>query len=287
MVAWLAEGCLLVEDRALAARLYPIVERFAARNHSWGIPSRVCEGPISEHVGRLAALLGRPQEAARHLEDALARCNAMGAQPHVERIARALEELRSVPERRASAPATAPSLQHEGDVWKVSFGTRSARLRDSRGLRMLAQLVAEAGREFHVLELEGLDPAGDSGDAGEALDPAAISAYRARAQVLRAELGEAESWSDLGRAARAREELEALAAQLARGVDLRGRPRREGSRVERARINVRRRVVDAIRRVAEELPDLGAHLSATIRTGTTCVYLPEGRPISSALRGRG
>jgi hypothetical protein len=44
--------------------------------------------------------------------------------------------------------------------------------------------------------------------------------------------------------------------------------------VERARVNVQRRLKDAIRRIGEQDPGLGRYLEATVRTGTYCVYQP-------------
>jgi hypothetical protein len=58
----------------------------------------------------------------------------------------------------------------------------------------------------------------DLGDAGVLLDARAKAAYRARLAELRAELAEAEGFNDPARAARARQELEFLVAELARAV---------------------------------------------------------------------
>jgi len=37
---------------------------------------------------------------------------------------------------------------------------------------------------------------------------------------------------------------------------------------------VRRRLVDAIERIAKELPDAGRYLKNTVKTGTYCRYSP-------------
>ena len=132
-------------------------------------------------------------------------------------------------------------------------------------------------RAFHVTDL--LAPAGEAGlveDAGEALDPQAIADYRERLAELREELGQAEQWNDEGRAARAREEMEFLTAELARGVGLGGRARRAGSTSEKARINVRRRLLDTIEKIAEHSPALGQHLTWALKTGNFCVYQAGG-----------
>jgi hypothetical protein len=43
---------------------------------------------------------------------------------------------------------------------------------------------------------------------------------------------------------------------------------------ERARKAVSARIRDAIHRIAEVMPDLGAHLDRSVRTGNTCCYDP-------------
>jgi tetratricopeptide (TPR) repeat protein len=178
------------------------------------------------------------------------------------------------------APAAPPSLAQslafmaEGDYWTVSAGAVVCRLRDSRGVQMLAQLVANPGREYHVLALSGAGDEADRGDAGEALDAEAIAEYRARLEELDDEIAEAESWADAARLSRAREEREAIGRELAHGVGLGGKVRRLGGAAERARTNVQRRIRGAIRKIEEVQPALGTYLERTVRTGTFCAYEP-------------
>ena len=47
-----------------------------------------------------------------------------------------------------------------------------------------------------------------------------------------------------------------------------------GSNVERARVNVQRRLKHAMQRIAEECPAAGKHLEWAIRTGSFCSYRP-------------
>jgi hypothetical protein len=104
------------------------------------------------------------------------------------------------------------------------------------------------------------------------LDARARDDYRERLSALREQLSQAEEWNDHGRAERLREEIDFLAAELARGIGLGGRARRAGSNSERARINVRRRLLDTIEKIAEHSPALGQHLSWALKTGNFCVY---------------
>jgi hypothetical protein len=97
-------------------------------------------------------------------------------------------------------------------------------------------------------------------DAGAVLDDRAKQAYRRRVEDLEDQLAEAEWMGDRGRASRAREELEAVAEQLASAVGLGGRDRKAASNVERARVNVQRRLKDAIRRGLPRSAPVGASL---------------------------
>ncbi len=186
---------------------------------------------------------------------------------------------------RAASPAPSPragsltavrsaprlTLEREGEMWRIDSGARVLLLRDTKGLAYLDVLVREPCREFHVLDLVGLR---DDGDAGVVLDARAKHAYRERAESLRESLAEATAHHDLGRAERARAELDALANELSRAVGAGGRDRRSASPAERARINVQRRIRDVLGRVRAEDPSLGEHLDLSLRTGVFCVYLP-------------
>jgi hypothetical protein len=89
---------------------------------------------------------------------------------------------------------------------------------------------------------------------------------------LDAELREAEDAGDADRRERILEERDALARELSRGVGLSGRARRSGAAAERARVNVQRRLKDALRKIAEVDPELGARLEAAVTTGLFCSY---------------
>ena len=113
--------------------------------------------------------------------------------------------------------------------------------------------------------------------AGPALDAEAKAAYRARLLDLREELAEAEAWHDPERVARLQAEQDALAHELGAALGIGGRDRPTGTPSERARISVTRAIRAAMARIADQSPALGAHLDATIRTGTYCAYVPDPR----------
>jgi hypothetical protein len=114
-----------------------------------------------------------------------------------------------------------------------------------------------------------------SGDLGAALDARAKREYRQRISELQADIDEAEDHNDGERAAKHRVELDALLDQLRAAVGIGGRDRPQGSGSERARVNAARTIRRAIAAIATELPELGAHLQVSIRTGYRCSYAPE------------
>jgi hypothetical protein len=183
-----------------------------------------------------------------------------------------------------------------GDYWSISFEERTVTLRDLKGLHYLARLLANPGREFHVLDLvsSGVAPSASPpdatdpgitlsgwGDSGAMLDAQAKNAYRRRLEEIDADLEDARLISDLGRVDQAEAEREFLLRELSRAVGLGGRERRAGSASERARVSVTRAVRHAMSRIREHDPALGEHLDRAIRTGTYCVYLPDSRLTAS------
>jgi len=173
------------------------------------------------------------------------------------------------------------SLTLEGEYWTIAHDGATVRLKDSLGLRYLARLLEAPDREIHVLDLVGAAAGGapegqavDAGDSGELLDDDARESYRRRLEDLRDSLAEAESFGDAARAARAREEIDFLATELGRAVGLGGRSRRAGTAAERARSAVQRRLKNAIQRIAESAPALGAFLTRNVKTGNYCSFRP-------------
>jgi pimeloyl-ACP methyl ester carboxylesterase len=194
---------------------------------------------------------------------------------------------------RAAGAEPAMLFRREGEYWTVGFGGQVVRMRDAKGLGYLARLLRHPHREFHVLDLlvgdapRANDPAREDGlvaampDAGAVLDEPAKRAYRDRIAELEAEIEEARRWNDLERTARAEGELDALTRELARAIGLGGRDRRAASDSERARVSVTKAVRSAVRRLEDQHPELGRHLTLAVHTGTFCRYDPDPRaPVS-------
>jgi tetratricopeptide (TPR) repeat protein len=231
-----------------------------------------------EH-GELLAAMGLALRAAQRLDEARSGAAALGLTLPERTMPEGLQaaHIAKVSTEERSTSTGVPEvgylqLKREGEYWNVQCDGRSFRLKDGKGVAWLARLVEEAGRELHVLDLVSEGGAVDRGDGGELLDAQARASYQARVRALHEELAEAERFADSGRVERLRSELDAIADQLASAIGLGGRGRRSGAAVERARVNVQRRLRDTLARIASCDPALGRHLEWALKTGTYCSY---------------
>jgi tetratricopeptide (TPR) repeat protein len=328
MTVFMAEVAAEVRSVAAAEVLYEALRPFGPQFVICGTAGATY-GSVWRHLALLADVLGRGDEAAGHFERAIDAHRAAGALPYLahtrrefaafllrrdgpddrERARGLLEEAIDTYRRLGMGPwreraealealvepaaSAGNEFRLEGDVWAVGFGGRVVRLKDAKGLRDIAHLLARPGTEVHCSELiaateraatsrapsgrevaeAGLSLGGAGGE--EILDRRAREAYRIRLVDLREELEDAEASSDSERAARARVEMDFLAGELASAFGLGGRARRAGDPSERARKAVAERIRAAVARVSEAHPALGRHLRNSIRTGTFCSYRPE------------
>ena len=268
-----AELAAAVADRrrctALYEQLLPMADEFAVVG-----AAVFTTGPVALQLGLLAAALGRWDDAARHLGHAVTWCDRLGARLHGDR---ARAELARLPTTRARADGhDEPSeFRRDGEVWTLVFAGRRAQLRDAKGLRDLAVLLAAPGQEVAAADLVtgGAQPVQAFG-SDPVLDDRARAEYRARLADLDDELAQADAHHDIERSARLAAERDALIDELARATGLGGRRRRLGDATERARTTVTARIRDAIGRIERAHPELGRHLRAGIVTGTRCAYRP-------------
>jgi eukaryotic-like serine/threonine-protein kinase len=326
----LAEACVVAEDHACAETLYELLLPYPGRN---AVPyTQQPFGPVALRLAMLAAMLERWDDAEQHFETALARCDLLGARAirarvlleyarallarsrdgDAERAAALLDDARRLAQdldlrgvlRRVAAlvPATDRTpqtsrpearFQCEGEFWTIAYGGEAFSLRDVKGLRYIALLLAAPGTDLHVLELVSAAEAPPDrparaeiadaglheswpGDAGPLLDARARDEYRGRLEDLRAELDEAQRFRDEERAAGLEEEIDSLVAEIARAAGLGERERSSSSTAERARVSVTKAIRTAIRLIDRQSRELGEHLRSSIRTGRFCSYAPPG-----------
>jgi tetratricopeptide (TPR) repeat protein len=204
------------------------------------------EQSLSDAV-RLWNEVGAPYEAAR-ARMSLAEAHAASGSEH--RAALERKAARTILEGIEAGPSPAPPVQvehpdalgeqpvaganvfhREGDYWSVIFDGHTVRVRDVKGMRYLARLLADPGREHHVLDLVAAETAGGTqvrsnqaanlprstlGDAGELLDAQAKDAYRRRLAEIDDDIEQARATGDAERAAQADAERDFLVRELAR-----------------------------------------------------------------------
>jgi hypothetical protein len=199
-------------------------------------------------------------------------------------------------------PADVAACFRAGRQWRVEVGDRAVTVQHGVGMLHLSVLLANPGREIAAADLaagvaalgqpseqdDGADrrparrPALRRGarDALPAssrqpvLDDAGIRRYRRRLAELGPEIDELELRGEAEEATRSRAEQRWLISELAGAVGLGGRVRNFSDENERARIAVGKAIRRALARIRDADPWIGAHLAASLHTGTLCWYLP-------------
>ena len=294
-IVMLAHAVALTRTESLATPLYTALVPFRARHAIDGIGCYDM-GSVERPLGMLASLRGDNSLATEHFDIALQQHRQIGARLLVagtlRDAGRALEDAAMLAEAAAQysalgldappdATASPPEghagnvFRRDGDVWLVGLRGTSTRVRDTKGMRDLAQLLAKPGTEVPVLDLVAEGPTLRADAAGDAIDDVARRQYSARLLEIEADLAEADEHADMARSERLHAERDALISELSGAYGLGGRTRKRSDSTERARSAVTQRIRDAITRIETAHPGLGGHLRRSIRTGTFCSYAPE------------
>lgn len=304
----IVEAAHLLGDADLSARAYDLLSPYAAMPMvaSLGV---ACFGSVRHALGVASLTTADNNRAVEHFRTALHDNLALGHWPAAvlsrARLAQALmlrgeaddvvaaqrELVTAAHEAAAMGMPVQEAARHNtvdlvrcrrmGRQWQVTLGERSALVEHSVGMRHLATLLANPGREISAVDLAagpaqpGVAAAGSAG-AQPVLDEAAKRQYRQRLARLAAEIDEFESDNDLEHAARARDERDWLLSELAAATGVAGRSRQFPNNDERARIAVGKAIRRALRRVTQGDPVIGKELETTIGTGRLCIYQPAG-----------
>jgi hypothetical protein len=318
--SWLAamhgvvEAAFLLDDAATAAEAYRLLVPFAHLPliASLGV---ACFGSAHQTLGMAALTTGELDRAVGHLGDALRANLALGHWPAAVlsrlRLGQALllrrgggdaavarRHLALAEQEAAELGMTLPSTETPGAVrslgapnpvmcrrhgrgWELAWGDRTALVDDSVGMRHLATLLANPGREIRAIDLVAGPPASGEGvppgqgvSGQPLLDEEARNAYRRRLAELEAEIDEFDALNNAERASAARAERDWLLAELAAAAGLGGRVRHFADGEERARIAVGKAIRRALTRIGHADPLIGEELRATVRTGLRCSYRP-------------
>lgn len=251
--------------------------------HDMGAPY---EGAVARAVlGRAHRLAGHEARARLELEAAREAFERISARGKAVETAALLDGAPGPPSGCATShrsPTGRPRFGLDGDTRTVEFDGKVVLLRDLKGMRYLARMLAEPGREFHVLDLVAVDVPGAEQRLGRGittplLDAKAKDALRRRLRDIDDDIDEAVALGDEARAALAEADRDYIVQELSRAFGLGGRSRDPSSDAERARASVTRSLRYALARIADHHPRLATHLDHAVRTGAYCAYAPDPR----------
>ncbi|HEY1821601.1 MAG TPA: AAA family ATPase [Trebonia sp.] len=272
---------LAVEDRQAAEGLFDALRSY---EHLWavdGIGGAVF-GRVAEQLGRLAAYLGRREEAREFLVAARESYLDQRVPALTARAETAIQAITDDPVACASRAAPdqpiAGRLRRDGDVWVVEWRGRRSLVSDSKGMRDLAVLLSRPGRAVPAVDLvaaAGGPRVATDAALGPVLDQTARAAYRRRLRELEQEIEDAEADADLGQTSRLRAERSMLLDQLAAATGLHGRVKTAGDPADRARKAVTMRIRAAVKSIGRHDGALARHLLNAVRTGRYCAYEPD------------
>jgi tetratricopeptide (TPR) repeat protein len=128
------------------------LDRAEALNERMGALAWVAQTAIDRAAVLVARDGPRDREAARA---SLARARALATRLDLRRVLTCVETIatRLGDEEAEIPPVERQLLRHEGDHWTVEFAGRALRVRDAKGIRLLAQLLRRPGEEVHVVTL--------------------------------------------------------------------------------------------------------------------------------------
>ncbi len=165
-----------------------------------------------------------------------------------------------------------PSFIRKGEMWEIKFKGKTVLLKDAKGFRDIANLLANPNQDIHCNELMGstLEAIGS-----KLIDQQAKQEYQKRINELQEEIRSAEEMNDLSSLPKLNEEYDRLLEHLSNALGLAGKIREKGSSVEKARSAVTWRIRSTVKRIEKAHPELAKHLNTSIKTGTLCAYRPE------------
>lgn len=157
-------------------------------------------------------------------------------------------------------------------AWKFSFDGSTVQAPEVKGFYDIQKMIECPGQVFHCAELMGstLDSNGE-----KLIDEKARAQYQKKILELQNAIEEAEQFSNFLQLEKLHQEYDWLIEHLSGSLNLKGKIRETKGTVEKARSAVTWRIRNAIARIEQYHPMLGAHLSNAVKTGTLCSYKPD------------
>ena len=186
-------------------------------------------------------------------------------------------------------------ITRDGSVWQIDFGGGKLTMPHLKGFIYIAELLRQPGRSCSSEDLSYLGNLPDGGhlvahtarqDAHEAnpvgavvksaaqTDRRSLAEYKSLIADYDADILEAQRLGWVGEVEALEKQKQSLIEHVAKLTGLRGRVREQNSDHGRARRAVQKAIKEAILKISAKCPELGQHLSKSIRTGYDCSYHP-------------
>jgi hypothetical protein len=155
MLVMIADLAWDLDQSRYAAPLYDLLLPYAGRCPGVG-PMVVCVGPVDLGLGRMALLLGRYEQAQRHLLDAIELASGMGARPYLAESRHALALLRV---RRGGKGDREGALEQIDAALEIAREVGMARLiEDALALKVELVGAASSDADGRTLPAAGSPP---------------------------------------------------------------------------------------------------------------------------------
>ncbi len=158
------------------------------------------------------------------------------------------------------------------DFWEIAYDGKNIQLVEVKGLHDIAKLMENPGKQFHCTELIGSRL---SVSKEFVFDDRAKKSYQRKLVELQEEIKWCEDNNDLVRTSTLQKEYDEIIDHLSSSLGIGGKTRRVHDPIDKARSAITWRIRNAIQKIEKEHPDLGKHLSLSIKTGIFCSYNPE------------
>lgn len=165
-------------------------------------------------------------------------------------------------------------LKCEGELWQISFGSKTIHMRDAKGLHDIATLLRVPEKQLHCTELMN---AATVTEQVLVFDEKARKSYQMRIHELQEEIESAEKMNDVVQASELQKEYDQVIDHLKAAIGLKGKTRNASDPIEKVRSAVTWRIRNVITKLEKSHPELARHFDLSIKTGTFCSYNPEKR----------
>ncbi|MBA4056157.1 MAG: hypothetical protein C0490_15690, partial [Marivirga sp.] len=169
-------------------------------------------------------------------------------------------------------PETFNEFYKANDLWQMSFEGKTIHMTEVKGFYDIGKLLDNPENQYHCSDLFGSVVLMGS---EKLFDEKAKRSYQKRILELQEEIRWSENNNDLQRTKTLQQEYDDIVDHLSTSLGIRGKVRAAGDPIEKARSAVTWRIRTAIQKIEKTHPELGKHLTLSIKTGLFCSYSPE------------